>query len=298
MVPVLYGLPTEEAWEGVASGGFVLGGCVLDGNDPTSRCIGCGYGSELSDDEAGEQDAGEQPDAESEDEGKARRRVWKLLQKDLGAAAVTTGRGTWSTTSGLPHEIRVQTQAGRQFVRVSAGMVTDVRATKAFLNEINDLNILRGLSRRILVDGTVLVVAEMPVASLRKGDLEELISMVLCCARLDAPLLAAHGGTSVTSPPPSAAIDFGGIVESWDDLLRMSGTATKRELTVWLDDLAGSDCWIDNTNQEAVVVVHGAHGRGATYPFALHELVSLAAEPEAESLGGRTAGRKIRRRRR
>jgi len=59
-------------------------------------------------------------------------------------------------------------------------------------------------------------------AQIRKRDLEELIGMVLSCARLDAPLLAAHGGTSVPSLPPSAAIELGGMVESW---VHCTGTA-------------------------------------------------------------------------
>jgi hypothetical protein len=133
------------------------------------------------------------------------------------------------------------------------------------------LNVDRAFTRRIIVDGKVMAVAEMPVASLRKGDLEQLVSMVFCFARLDAPLLALQGGRSVTDPPPARAPDLDSLVTSWPDVLRASGTATARELAVWLDDLVGCDCWIDR-DEGSVSVVIGGRGVVNEYPFCLSEL--------------------------
>ncbi len=117
----------------------------------------------------------------------------------------------------------------------------------------------------------------MPVASLRREDLGNLVSMVFCFARLDAPLLAVHGGRPVTELPPHLAPDFDKVVHSWQELLAASGTASRRELAVWLNQLTGSDCWID-CDDESVIVVTGTTGTGLAYPFALRELQELAAE--------------------
>ena len=173
---------------------------------------------------------------------KSQKRLHRLLELDLGEAVSRTKRGTWTTTSNLPHEIRLHTQSGLDLVRVSAGMVVGTKTSKRLLAEMNELNTTRAFSRRILVDGKVLIVAEMPVASLRTGDLEQLVSMILCLARLDAPMLAEHGGRPVTDPPPELAPDFTTTLNSWCDVLQASGTATARELAVWLDGLVGCDC--------------------------------------------------------
>lgn len=140
-------------------------------------------------------------------------------------------------------------------VRVSAGVVVGAKPSKALLKDLNALNVQRSFSRRIIGDGKVLVVAEMPVASLRKGDLEHLVSMVFCCARLDAPMLAEHGGHPVTDPPPALAPDFDSELQDWTDVLRANGTATDRELAVWLDDLVGCYCWIDRDDDSVTVVI-------------------------------------------
>lgn len=211
----------------------------------------------------------------------ARKRLHRLLKRDLGAVVKKTKRGTWITTSNLPHEIRLHTQAGMDLVRVSAGMVVGTKPSKALLRDLNVLNTERAFTRRIVVDDKVLVVAEMPVASLRQGDLEHLTSMVFCLARMDAPLLALHGGRSVTDPPPALAPDFESVLTSWDDVLRASRTATERELVVWLNDLVGCDCWIDR-DDESVTVAIGCRGTGSEYPFSLAELRDAAEDLLAE----------------
>ena len=141
-------------------------------------------------------------------EARARKRLHRLLKEDLGPAVRKSGAGTWTTTSGLPHEIRLHRQADMTLVRVSAGMVVGVKPTKALLEDLNLLNAERAFSRRIVGEGNVLVVAEMPVASLRKGDLEHLVSMVFSFARMDAPAIARHGGRAVTDPPPALVPDL------------------------------------------------------------------------------------------
>jgi len=133
------------------------------------------------------------------------KRLHRLLKHDLGKAVSRTKRGTWTTTSNLPHEIRLHTQAGVELVRISAGIVIDTEPSKKLLVEMNRLNAERAFSRRILIDGKVLVVAELPVASLHEGDLENLVSMVCCFARLDADALAEYGGRPVTDPPAAFA---------------------------------------------------------------------------------------------
>lgn len=200
-----------------------------------------------------------------------------MLKHDLGKAVRRNKGGTWTTTSNLPHEIRLHVQAGLELVRISAGIVVDTKPTKRLLAEINQLNTSRAFSRRIVVDDKVLIVAEMPVASLREGDLENLVSIVLCCARLDAPILVAHGGRAVTNPPPALAADMTRTLHSWWDVLSASGTATSREFAVWIDDLVGCDCWIDR-DDETVIVAIGTTGRGSTYPCTLEEVRQSAAD--------------------
>src|SRR4051812_44546352 len=143
------------------------------------------------------------------------KRLHRLLKQDLGAAVSRTEWGTWTTTSNLPHEIRLHTQSGLELVRVSAGMVVGTKPTKRLLEGINWLNAERAFSRRILGEGKVIVVAEMPLASVRKGDLEQLVSMIMCTARLDAPTLAEHGGRPVTDPPPALAPDLTRVLHNW-----------------------------------------------------------------------------------
>lgn len=212
----------------------------------------------------------------------AHQRLHRLLKRDLGAVVGKTGRGSWTTTSSLPHEIRLHTDASVDLVRISAGMVVDVKPSKALLRQLNALDTERALTRRIIVDGKVLVVAEMPVASLRKGDLEELMSRVFCCARLDAPLLALHGGRSVTDLPPGLAPDVDRVLTCWEDVLRASGTATERELAVWLDQQVGGDFWIDQDDESLVVVMDG-QGIGTEYPFCLGDLLETAQDVVDES---------------
>jgi hypothetical protein len=201
----------------------------------------------------------------------AHARLHRRLKRELECSVERTERDTWITSSSLPHEIRVHVEAGVELVRVSAGMVMDAKPTKALLEQVNLLNAERAFTRRIVGDGKVIIVAEMPLASLRKGDLEQLISMVHCLARLDAPLLAAYGGRSVTDLPAALTPDVDRLVENWQDLLRASGTATIKELQVWLDNWAGCDCWIDR-DDESVIVVLGTTGRATEYPFPLGEL--------------------------
>ena len=206
-----------------------------------------------------------------------RKRLHRMLKRDLGPVVKRTKRGTWTTTSSLPHEIRLHTDTGVDLVRISCGMVVDTKATKALLNDLNTMNTDRAFTRRIIVDGKVMVVAQMPIASLRKGDLEQMVSMVFCLARLDAPLLAVHGGRSVTDPPPALAPDFDRVLSSWEDVLRASGTATSREFAIWLDELVGCDCWIDR-DEESVIVVMDGRGIGSEYPFRLAELRQAAED--------------------
>lgn len=220
--------------------------------------------------------AGLGSDAAASGEGDVRKRLHRLLKQDLGAAVKKTKEGTWATTSSLPHEIRLHEQSGVQLVRVSAGAVVGAPSTKALLATINDFNIERAFSRRILVGGKVLVVAEMPVASLRRGDSEQLVSMVFCCARLDAPVLAAHGGYPVTKPPTDLAPDLARTLHSWSDVLRASGTATELELATLIDDLAGCDCWVDR--DDTSVWVNDRVGIATQYPFTLQDLVQSAQD--------------------
>jgi hypothetical protein len=158
-------------------------------------------------------------------------------------------------------------------------MVIGAKTTKKLLEDVNWLNAERAFSRRILGEDKVIVVAEMPMASVRTGNLEQLVSMIMCTARLDAPMLAKHGGRSVTDPPPSLTPDFETPLHSWWDVLRASGTATDRELAVWLDDTAGCDCWIDR-DEESVSVVVGRTGTVSQYPCTLQDLVDAAKDLE------------------
>ncbi len=100
---------------------------------------------------------------------KAHRRLHRRLRREL-ISVQRTERGTWTTSSNLPHEIRLHRQAGTDYVRVSSGMVVGVRPTKALLMDVNMLNTERAFARRLVGDGNILVVAEMPLASLRAGE--------------------------------------------------------------------------------------------------------------------------------
>ena len=198
-------------------------------------------------------------------------RLHRRLKREL-ECRVKAMNSTWTTSSSLPHEIGLHTEAGIELVRVSAVMVVKARPTRALLREMNRLNSERAFTRRILgEDGTVTIVAEMPLASLRQGDLEQLVSMVHCLARLDAPLLADHGGLSVTGPPVAPALDVDRAVDNWQDLLEASGTATTKELQVWLDQWADCDCFVERDDKSVTVVV-GTTGRTTDYPFPLTEL--------------------------
>ncbi len=209
------------------------------------------------------------------------KRLHRLLKDDLGKAVARTKRGTWMTTSNLPHEIRLHTEASVELVRISAGIVIDTEPSESLFEEMNRLNAERAFSRRILVDGKVLVVAEMPVASLHGGDLEQLVSMVCCFARLDAEALAEHGGRPLTEPPAALAPHFDTPLNNWWDVLRASGTSTARELAVWLDELTGCDCWIDRDDENVVFVVSNGTGIGSAYPCTLEDLRQAAIDGES-----------------
>lgn len=47
--------------------------------------------------------------------------------------------------------------------------------------------------------------------------------------------------------------------------------ATDRELAVWIDELTGSDCWLDS-DDNSVTVVFGNTGTIFDFPFTLSEL--------------------------
>ena len=42
LLPILFGLPTYEAFQRSQRGEFVLGGCVVGRVNPTHRCSACG----------------------------------------------------------------------------------------------------------------------------------------------------------------------------------------------------------------------------------------------------------------
>jgi hypothetical protein len=42
-VPIVYGMPPAELGEAEERGEFVLGGCVVTGEDPDHRCSYCGH---------------------------------------------------------------------------------------------------------------------------------------------------------------------------------------------------------------------------------------------------------------
>lgn len=81
----------------------------------------------------------------------------------------------------------------------------------------------------------------------------------------------------MTDPPPALAPDLESVLTSWKGVLRASGTATERELAVWLDELVGCDCWIDRDDTSVVVVI-GGRGIGVEYPFCLQELRQSAED--------------------
>lgn len=196
-------------------------------------------------------------------------RLDRRLNLELECRVEVAANSSWTTSSSLPHAIRLHVEAGVELVRVSADMVIRARPTRDLLQELNRLNSERAFTRRIVdQDGTVTIVAEMPLKSLRKGDLEQLVSMVHCLARLDAPLLADHGGLSVTDPSVAPALDLDRPVDNWQDLLQASGTATTKELQVWLDQWADGDCSIER-DDESVTVWVDTNGRTTYYPFPL-----------------------------
>ena len=51
-VPILYGLPTQEASERADRGEILLGGCIFDDRDPRWKCRVCGTEWGRSGDEA------------------------------------------------------------------------------------------------------------------------------------------------------------------------------------------------------------------------------------------------------
>jgi hypothetical protein len=160
-------------------------------------------------------------------------------------------------------------------------MVLGIKPTKAVLELVNELNVERALCRRIVVDGKVLVSGELPTATLRPGDLDELLSVVFCYARLDAHLFGQFGGRLVTDPPEDVAPDIHRLVHNWQEVLEASRTATAREFTVWLDGWADCDCWIDR-DADSLTVVLGVLGETNEYPFRLLDLLdSVTSVQEA-----------------
>ena len=219
-----------------------------------------------------------------QEDSEAHRRIHRRLRREL-IGVQRTERGTWTTLSNLPHEIRLHSQAGTDYVRVSTGMVVGVRPTKALLMDVNMLNTERAFARRLVGGGNIIVVAEMPLASLRAGDLEELVSLVLCFARLDAAFLATHGGRPITEPPATLEPDVRRSLENWHEVLQASGTATHREFNVWLDEWSGTDCWLDR-DQSSLTVGLDTTGQVNEYPFRLldlkESLESLQEQADAE----------------
>jgi len=47
VVEILYGMPTSDAFEDAERGDFILGGCVIIGNDPSRGCTSCGWRGEV-----------------------------------------------------------------------------------------------------------------------------------------------------------------------------------------------------------------------------------------------------------
>lgn len=213
---------------------------------------------------------GAQVTAVEQEDSEAHRRLHRRLRRAL-IGLQRTEWGTWTTLSNLPHEIRLHRQAGTDYVRVSAGMVVGVRTTKALLADVNMLNTERAFARRLVGEGKIIVVAEMPFASLRAADLDSLVSLVLCFARLDAAFLARHGGRPVTEPPEALEPDVERSLESWHDVLEASGTATHREFNVWMDAWSGIDCWLDR-DEWSLPVVLDSIGQPNEYPFRLVDL--------------------------
>ena len=41
LVPILYGLPSPDGFQAAERGEFVLGGCIVSGDDPQLACAGC-----------------------------------------------------------------------------------------------------------------------------------------------------------------------------------------------------------------------------------------------------------------
>lgn len=42
LIPILYGMPTGEAFKAAERGEIVLGGCCIAKNSPTMQCKDCG----------------------------------------------------------------------------------------------------------------------------------------------------------------------------------------------------------------------------------------------------------------
>jgi len=41
-IPIVFGYPMPEVMEAAERGELILGGCLVDGNEPTARCPECG----------------------------------------------------------------------------------------------------------------------------------------------------------------------------------------------------------------------------------------------------------------
>ncbi len=43
-VPIVYGHPTEDAWEAAQRGELAIGGCMREWDAPKWRCLACNHG--------------------------------------------------------------------------------------------------------------------------------------------------------------------------------------------------------------------------------------------------------------
>ncbi|HEU4339321.1 MAG TPA: hypothetical protein VFS19_04570 [Planctomycetota bacterium] len=41
LVPIMYGLPSSEGFQAAERGEYVLGGCIVSGDDPQFECAAC-----------------------------------------------------------------------------------------------------------------------------------------------------------------------------------------------------------------------------------------------------------------
>jgi hypothetical protein len=161
-------------------------------------------------------------------------------------------------------------------------MAMGIKPTKALLEQVNELNVARAFSRRIVIDGKVLVVRRC--RCVRSARVTSTISSAWCSvARASMPRSSggSAGGSSLT-PRTASLPDLERPVHSWREVLQASRTATVREFTAWLDAWAGCDSWIDK-DDESVTVVLRQHGEGNEYPFPLADLRDSVERLQAQA---------------